>query len=435
MQLRAGSRGRARRARSAAAAGLAGLLFLSGCAGGDEGPAQLRFWAMGREGEVVQALVREFEAANPDVRVTVQQIPWTAAHEKLLTAVVGGSTPDVAQLGNTWVPEFSALHALESLGGRVARPGGVERSRFFAGIWATNVIDTTLYGIPWYVDTRVLFYRTDLLAAVGYDRMPETWAGWREAMERLRRRMGPGQYPVLLPINEWAQPVIFGMQAGAPLLQDNGTRGDFEGPRFRRAFEFYVGLFRDSLAPALSNTEIANLYQEFARGNIAMYISGPWNIGEFSRRLPPELQDDWSTAPLPGPDGPGISMAGGSSLVLFRGSEHSDAAWRLIEFLSRPAQQVRFYQETGDLPAVREAWESPELAENRYAAAFRTQLERVEPLPKVPEWENIATQVLESSESAIRGETGIDRTLAGLDRDVDRILDKRRWMLSRGSRP
>jgi multiple sugar transport system substrate-binding protein len=42
----------------------------------------------------------------------VQQIPWTAAHEKLLTAYVGESTPDIAQMGNTWIPEFHAVRAL-----------------------------------------------------------------------------------------------------------------------------------------------------------------------------------------------------------------------------------------------------------------------------------------------------------------------------------
>jgi hypothetical protein len=80
----------------------------------------LRFWGMGREGEVVAELIAEFEREAPDIRVRTQQIPWTAAHEKLLTAFVGNATPDVAQLGNTWIAEFAAIHALEPLNTRVA---------------------------------------------------------------------------------------------------------------------------------------------------------------------------------------------------------------------------------------------------------------------------------------------------------------------------
>jgi multiple sugar transport system substrate-binding protein len=299
---------------------LGAVLLLGACAprGSGAGVVQLSFWGMGREGEVVAQLIPEFERRKPGIRVSVQQIPWTAAHEKLLTAYVGEATPDVAQLGNTWVPEFAAIDAIAPLDTLIARSPRVRPDAFFPGIWATNEIGSTVYGLPWYVDTRVVFYRSDLLRAAGYDSMPTTWSGFRAALEAMRKRMGPRQYPLLMPIDEWPPPVILGMQAGAPLLRDGGRYGGFEGPRFRRAFDFYLGLYRDSLAPAIASAEVANLYQEFARGNIAMYITGPWNIGEFGRRLPPEVQEKWMTAPLPGPDGPGLSMAGGASLVVFR---------------------------------------------------------------------------------------------------------------------
>jgi multiple sugar transport system substrate-binding protein len=410
-----------------------GAALLAACARpAADGQVTLRFWAFGREGEVVQELVPEFERRNPGVRVRVQQIPWSAAHEKLLTAQVGGSTPDAAQLGNTWVPELHALGALEPLGARAAA-SSAQAAAFFPGIWETNVVDGEVYGVPWYVDTRVLFYRTDLLAAAGYERPPTTWAGWREAMRKMKARMSPTQYPILLPTNEWPQPVILGMQTGAPILRDGGRYGGFRDPRFRQAFDFYVGLFRDSLAPALSASEISNRYQEFARGNIAMVITGPWEIGEFKRRLPPELQDRWMTAPLPGPEGPGVSMAGGASVVIFRSSQHKELAWKLVEFLAEPAQQLRFYQLTGNLPSRRDAWQDSALARDPYLRAFREQLDRVRPLPKVPEWEQIATKVYEYGERAVRRRATVDEALAALDRDVDGLLEKRRWLLARGA--
>lgn len=419
------------RRRAALSLAAAAALLLS-CGRDGAGGKTVRFWAMGREGEVVQELVRDFEAEHPDVRVDVQQIPWSAAHEKLLTAFVGGSTPDVAQLGNTWIGEFVALGALEPLGPRVAS-STVRAESFFPGIWDTNVIEGAAYGVPWYVDTRVLFYRSDLLAEAGYDEMPATWSGWREAMEAVKRRGGDDRFALFLPTNEYTQPVIFGLQAGSPLLKDHATRGDFSGPEFREAFRFLVGLYRDGLAPPVGNTEIANLYTEFARGYFAMYITGPWNLGEFERRLPPEFGGDWATAPLPGPDGAasGVSLAGGSSLVLFRGSERKDAAWKLVEFLSRPESQIRFYGLTGDLPARVEAWSDPSLAEDARVRAFGEQLTRVVATPKIPEWEQIGTRVMIRAEEAIRGAVSPDSALAALDRDANRILEKRRWMMEK----
>src|SRR5213076_659757 len=91
----------------------------------------LRIWAMGREGEVLSQLMPAFEKAHPDIRVEVQQIPWTAAHEKLLTAYVGEATPDIAMLGNTWVPEFAALNALEPLDSFASNSTEIRRDDFF----------------------------------------------------------------------------------------------------------------------------------------------------------------------------------------------------------------------------------------------------------------------------------------------------------------
>ena len=420
--------------RAGPAAFLFGILLMvlgAGCAGDDPDVVTLRFWVMGREGEMVQELIPAFEAANPGVRVLVQQIPWSAAHEKLLTAYVGRAMPDVTQLGNTWIPEFSALGALAGLDDLVAGSRVVDAADHFPGIWDTNVVDGRLQGIPWYVDTRVLFYRRDLLAAAGYDTVPDTWAGWRAAMRAVSDQGGADRHAILLPVNEWPQPVILGLQTGAPLLAGQGTRGHFASPEFRRAFSFYVDLFRDGLAPSVANNDVANLYQEFARGTFAMYISGPWNLGEFARRLPPELQDAWGTAPLPGPEGPGLSLAGGSSLVVLRDSPHRREAWRLIEFLSRPEQQVRFFELTGDLPASRTAWQDSLLSADPRAAAFARQLERTRPTPKIPEWEQVATRIWEAAEQVVRGAATIDEALMQLDRDVDRMLAKRRWLLER----
>jgi multiple sugar transport system substrate-binding protein len=413
---------------------LAALAFAAavGCSrGADSADTTLRIWAMGREGEVLSELVPEFERSNPGIKVRVQQIPWSAAHEKLLTSYVGDATPDIAMLGNTWVPEFVALDALEPLDALVQGSSIVDRSDFFPGIWNTNVVDGVTYGIPWYVDTRVLFYRTDILAAAGYDRMPSTWADWHEAMRRIKAKMADHQYPLLIPITEWPPIVILGLQAGSPLLTAKGTRGAFSEAQFVGAFEFYVQLFREKLAPALSGSEISNLYQEFERGNIAMYISGPWQIGEFTNRLPANMQDKWQTAPLPGVDGPGVSLAGGATLALFRRSEHKEAAWKLMEYLSRTDVQVKFHELTGDLPARRTAWQDSKLARNKHAAAFREQLERVVPTPQVPEWEQIATKVFEHGERAVRGRQSPSEAMSALDADVDRLLEKRRWLMSR----
>src|SRR5690606_2668144 len=149
--------------------------------------------------------------------------------------------------------------------------------------------------------------------------MPETWTGWREAMRAIRRQGGADKYAIFLPLNEWPPQAILGLQRGSPLITAGG-HGAFGGSAFAGAFASLLGRYREGLAPPASTTELASLYQEFARGTFSMSITGPWNLGEFRRRLPDSLQQAWATAPLPGPTGAasGVSLAGGSSLVIFR---------------------------------------------------------------------------------------------------------------------
>lgn len=84
-----------------AVAGIFAVAACAGCARGRAAGDAVVFWAFGREGEVVQQMIPEFERRHSGTRVHVQQIPWSAAREKLLTAFVGDAMPDVFQAGNT----------------------------------------------------------------------------------------------------------------------------------------------------------------------------------------------------------------------------------------------------------------------------------------------------------------------------------------------
>lgn len=410
---------------------VAALSLAAGCGASASPETVLRFWAMGREGEVVARLLPEFERAHPGIRVKVQQLPWTSAHEKLLTAFAGDVTPDLCQLGNTWVPELVALNALEPLDRYVAGSPIVAAEDYFAGIWDTNRVAGALYGVPWYVDTRLLFYRRDLLDRAGFSAPPRSWAEWRRMLAAVQAQAGSDRHAILLPLNEFEPLLALALQQEDTLLRDDGQWGNFASAGFRRALAFYLEMFERGWAPAVADAAVSNVWTEFGRGRFAFYISGPWNIGELRRRLPADQQDAWMTAPLPGPHGPGASIAGGSSLVVFRASRHKDAAWRLVEFLSQPAVQRRFHGLTGDLPPRRATWRDPALASDVHARAFREQLERVEPAPKVPEWERIASAMRVVAERAVRGGLSVEQAVRELDARADRILEKRRWLLAR----
>ena len=393
---------------------------------------EINFWAMGVEGETVAKLIPEFEKQNPNIKVKVLQIAWIAAHEKLITAFASETLPDVFQLGNTWIPEFEAISSIEPLNKFVSKSSVVSREKFFDGIWETNVLDSTIYGIPWYVDTRVMFYRIDILKAVGYNSAPKTWAELYDASKKIKQKFN--SYSFFIPTNEWLPFILFGLQNNAELLKNKNQYANFSSKEFKDAIVYLAKFYHEDLAP-VDMQQVLNVYQAFGEGFFSMYITGPWNVTEFQNRLPKDVQDKWMTAPLPSPNNeyPGYSLPGGSSIVLNVKSKNKEAAWKWIEFLASEKTQYTFYKLISSLPAVKKSWEYPEFVNDRYIKAFYEQLQRTKPAPKIPEWEQIVFQKVQQEmvEPIARKRISIDDALKKLDEDVNKILEKRRYILSK----
>lgn len=167
----------------AAVAGTSLLLGLGACGRSEDKPAgasegavtsidsepatgDLTVWAMGNEGDLLGDFVNGFKEENPDVNITVTAIPWASAHDKIQTAIAAGTVPDVIQMGTTWMADFADAFA--------PVPENFDLSDFSAGPLAAGQVDGEQLGVPWYVDSHVLYYRTDIAAQAGWDHAPET---------------------------------------------------------------------------------------------------------------------------------------------------------------------------------------------------------------------------------------------------------------------
>nr|WP_282570872.1 extracellular solute-binding protein [Sphingopyxis sp. MSC1_008] len=415
-----------RRQMTGALAALPLLTVLAACGARSDGA--LTVWAMGNEAASLPELLKVIGWPANAPAIEVQPLPWTAAHEKLLTGFAGGSLPTVGQVGNSWIAELAAIGAIAPVPDRAR---GLLDDQF-ASVVDTNRIGGVAWAIPWYVDTRLQYYRKDLFVRAGYDAPPADWAGWKTALHKVKAIAGTNNYALLYPLNEYEQLTTLALSAGARMLRDDGARGAFSDPEFKAALAFYKSLFDEGLAPMASSAQISNIWNEFAKGYFSLFLSGPWTIGDLKSRLTPALQGSWATAPNPGPDGIGSAAPGGSSLVVFAGNDHGDAAWDLVSRLMAPAAQLKFQQLTGDLPARRSVWAKAGLAGDPIVAPFATQLDHATPLPKVPEWERIVTEMQIVAERMVRGQYSVDEAAKEIDVRADRLLEKRRWMLDKG---
>jgi multiple sugar transport system substrate-binding protein len=114
---------------------------------------------------------------------------------------------------------------------------------------------------------------------------------------------------------------------------------------------------------------------------------------------------------------------------MFRNSRHKEKVWKVIEYLSETDVQLQFYRIATDMPSRVDAWRDSSLANNKYARPFFEQLNHVVATPKIPEWEQIAQKVREYAELVSMDRLTVEEATSALDRDVDQMLEKRRWMI------
>ncbi|NTW40440.1 MAG: sugar ABC transporter substrate-binding protein [Cellulomonadaceae bacterium] len=365
-------------------------------------------WAMGTEGEALQDFAKGFTDENPDATVEVTAIPWDAAHDKISTAIAGDQVPDVSLIGTTWMGEFAATGALDPT------PDLIDSASFFPGAWGSTEVGGTSYGVPWYVETRVLYQNGDLMEAAGVE-APTTWddlTAEATAMQGAGATWGinlpPGQ------TGAWQTFMPFAWQAGAELTNADGTEITLDTPEMVEALTYYKGLFDAGLSP--TDLPEGTLESDFVAGKIGSFVSGPWHLG----LLADAGAENVVISTLPAGEQE-ASFIGGGNLGVFSSAENRDGAWKFVEWLSQPETQAAWYDAVKDLPAVSSAWDSGALASDEQLAVFGKQLETAVAPPSIPNWEQIADVVDTELENLIKTDGDPAQSAATMQQQAEAI--------------
>src|SRR6478672_198094 len=361
----------------------AAALTLTACGRGDSGSTAsetakdvssgkatgtITVWAMGAEGEKLPALAKEFETANPGAKVNVTAIPWDAAHQKFATAITAGSTPDAAMVGTTWMGEFAGQDALDPT------PPSIDKSAFFDGAQKTTEVKGTSFGVPWYVETRLVYYRKDLAKKAGITTPPTDWDGLKTMAKAMQDKAGAkfGMGFQAGGTGSWQSIMPFGWSNGADLTKNGGKAYNFDSPQVLEAVKYYQSYFNegisDKAAPATPTTE-----PDFVSGKVPMFISGPWEMSAVEKVGGAGFKDKYNVMQIPAKT-MSSSFVGGSDFVVFKKSQNRDTAWKYVKWLTDPKVQVKWYQASTDLPSVASAWTDPAISSDPKLGEFGKQL-------------------------------------------------------------
>ncbi|AGZ42604.1 family 1 extracellular solute-binding protein [Actinoplanes friuliensis DSM 7358] len=343
---------------------------------------EITVWAMGTEGEKLADFAKDFTAENPDAKVTVTAIPWDAAHQKIAGAIAAKQTPDVSMIGTTFQGEFAKTGALDPT------PTDLfAKDSYFPGAWDSTVVDGTAYGVPWYVETRGIYYRKDLAAKAGITAPPKTWDDLKTMAKAMQDKAGVKYGMNLQPgkTGSWQSVMPFAWSNGAEIT--SGDKFSFDTPEMTEALQYYQSFFTEKLAP--TNLPEGQLEPDFVAGRIGAFMSGPWHVGILNEQGGAGFADKFAVAPMPVKK-TGTSFIGGSNIAVFKDAKNRDSAWKFLQWLSKPDVQVKWYKAVTDLPAVQSAWTDPALTGDANLKVFGEQLKDAKAPPAIPTWEQVS---------------------------------------------
>ena len=151
-----------------------------------------------------------------------------------------------------------------------------------------------------------------------------------------------------------------------------------------------------------------------------MFFSGPWHLGLIKEAGGSGFDKKWAVAPMPTKQ-TNTSFVGGSNWAVFKTTKNRDAAWKFVQWMSKPETQAKWYEVSSDLPANQSAWSQPQLADDPNVKVFGEQLKNAKSVPPFPRWEEIGTNLNNTLDQVIRTKDSGQQAADTLEQSVEKI--------------
>jgi multiple sugar transport system substrate-binding protein len=302
----------------------------------------------------MKSLLENFEREHR-VQVNLTILSWETGWSELVKYALFHNGPDVSEIGSSWMPSLVGMETLEAVStAQVAKMGGGQA--FLQPIWQSAFIDKQLYGIPWFVDTRLIYYRRDLFARAGLDpaQVFQSNENLNAAVEALKD---------VSPATPWMVPTVKSTQnihivaswvwgAGGEFLSPDGSTVLISQPEALSGFcdYFRLGHCLDRQPPL----GIPDVQSGFYHDKAAMIVSGSWmGMKGIQLRALDVVKENYGVAAPPG-----VPFVGGSHLVVWKNAKKPELARKLVEYLAYADVQRGFYKTAFMLPTRNDVLQS-----------------------------------------------------------------------------
>jgi len=338
-----------------------------------------------------------FEAQHPNIAVSGTLVQWGDAFSKITTALTSGVGPDVTQLGTTWVGAFSKTGGLHSFSqAEIDGLGG--KSAFVPAAWASSSLvgSNQTTAIPWFIDTRAIYYRKDILQSLNID--PTTaFTDWSTLEATLAKIQQSGKIQAFGVPGKQAYDVVhnfapFVWDAGGDYVNADGTKATIDQSAAVDGVVEYETLAGKYVDPAVLQKNNSDVEALFGAGKFAVTTDGPWlaaqllepsSAGGFADG--PTAKNGFGTAPMPAGPKDHKVFFGGSNLAVMKSSKQEAAAYEFVRWMTNQGQPS-YVSKVGMWPARELSANATQFANNQYMTAFKSQLQFGKAYPMVAAW-------------------------------------------------
>jgi multiple sugar transport system substrate-binding protein len=326
------------------------LLSAVGCQAKSTGPVTIRVLTMEQAGPTVDemnAIVAEFNKANPDIKVEIEYVAYDALHDKITTAMASNPPAyDVFLVDDIWYAEFGKAGYSLDVTDRITKD---MHDKVFPAAWDITTVNGKVYGMPWLLDEKYFYYNEDLLKQAGFNAPPKTWEEML-AQAKVLKDKGIVEYPIVwswgqyeAAICDWVT-LLYGN--GGTLMDDKGAPA-FNNAAGVKTLSWMVQTVDDGYTnPASVSYVEEDVRNVFSQGKAAfatnwVYMYDLVNLNAKESQVTGKIK----MSLMPAFEGSGVdssSINGSMGFSVAATSPNKDAAWKYVEFLTSEDVQNRY---------------------------------------------------------------------------------------------
>jgi multiple sugar transport system substrate-binding protein len=417
-------------------AGLAGaaLLGVAGCARQESKGLVRLVFSHGEDSEVLRDQIQRFNQRNKGaIEVALRLAPADTDQyfEKLrIEFQAGEAEADIISGDVIWPAQFAAKGWISDLSDLFTAD---LRASYLPATVDSNTYEGRIYGVPWFTDAGLLYYRQDLLEQAGFSDTPKTWDEMKEMVAKVRRDRGT-RYGFVFQGSEYEGGVVNGLEfiwnSGGGVLAPHGIdKVIVAAPEAVAGLKTARGMVTGRVAPvAVPSYKEYESYTVFLNGDAVFMRNWP-NV--YARAADPSLskveQERIGVAPLPvaHPGSPAHSGLGGWNLMVNTASEKTEAAWAFIRYLSAPEQQKERALKGGYLPTRKDCYEDVEILSRVPVIELgREAIRDVRSRPVTPLYHDMSLAMAEQFHASLAGMVAPERAAATLQERLQEILER-----------